>query len=162
MTVHDQVIEILRHAVRDLGDFIFAQSQVYVPRDDSTLATSGSIEYSPDEVIIRYRAIHSASVEHGHGEVVIRNPRQQVVRAHVRQDGSGMPSPVSTYNRVYRTGAVAHLRYGGRNIGFRVLGTEAHPIPARAGVWYLARSIADGVRVFPDIIESHLKVLERR
>lgn len=160
-TVRDQVVDMIRRSVQDLGDVIFTRSQGYVPRDDATLANSGSITYDTDGVTIRYRAIHASSVEHGHREVVIRNPRTQTVRGHVRRDANGMPRPVSSYQREYETGAIAHLRYGGRNIGFRVLGTEAHPIPAREGVWYLARGVADGVKVFPSILERNVRLLER-
>jgi hypothetical protein len=159
MTVRDEIVRALELAVRDMGDVIFAQSQVYVPRDDSTLAHSGSIEYLPDGVIIRYRAIHAAAVERGHGPVVIRNPVRRQVRTYMRMDSTGRPQPVRQYDRVYQTGAIGFLRHGGRNIGFRVLGTEEHPIPAQEGVWYMARAAADGVRVFPDIAEKHLRRL---
>ena len=160
-TVRDQVVDMIRRSVQDLGDVIFTQSQRYVPRDDATLANSGSIEYDPEGVTIRYRAIHASAVEHGHGEVVIRNPRAQTVRGHTRRDTNGMPRPVSSYRREYTTGAIAHLRHGGRDIGFRVVGTEAHPIPAREGVWYLARGVADGVKIFPNILERNVRLLER-
>jgi hypothetical protein len=157
----DDIVDALVEGVKDTGEFIFAQSQENVARftDDGTLLHSGYYDRShPDGFIVGYRAIHAAAVERGHREVVIRNPIPRQVRGYIRgRPGRGNRSvAIQPYTRTYETGAIAHLRYGGRNIGFRVVGTEENPIPAEPPKWYLATAIAEGVRRMPDYLLARL------
>ena len=157
----DDIIGALIEGVKDTGEFIFAKSQENVSRftDDATLLHSGWFDRNThDGFEVGYRAIHAAAVERGHGAVVIRNPIPRRVQGYMRgRPGLGNRSvAIQPYNRVYETGAIGHLRYGGRNIGFRVVGTEEHPIPPEPPKWYFATAIADGVRNMPDFLLRRL------
>ena len=158
----DEIVGALIEGVKDTGEFIFAQSQENVARftDDATLLHSGWFDRSaPDGFVVGYRAIHAAAVERGHREVVIRNPIPRPVSGYIRgRPGQGNRSvAIQPYTRSYETGAIAFLRYGGRNIGFRVVGTAEHPIPAEPPKWYLANAIAEGVRRMPDYLLERLR-----
>jgi hypothetical protein len=157
----NEIVDALVEGVKDTGEFIFAESQRNVSRftDDATLLHSGYFDRNThDGFEVGYRAIHAAAVEWGHREWVIRNPTPRLVQGHIRaRGGHGERSiAIQPYQRVYETGAIAHLRYGGRNIGFRVVGTQEHPIPAEAPKYYMAYAVADGIRHMPDFLMHRL------
>lgn len=157
----DDLENALLEGLRDTIEHAFALSQKRVPRDESTLADSGVFNrHVKNGCEIVYRARHAATVDTGRDKpVVVRKPRMRTVREHPRsrKGSKAKDVHVSGFERKYETGTIAHLRHKGRDIGFRVVGTEAHPMPVLPPTWFFTDSLIDALIQLPKFCKRQLK-----
>ena len=155
----EQIKEAVIKGIQRNADRIFDISQstaeCYVPTDTGVLKKSGAVNYLPNGAEILYTANYSSAVEFGiPSDIPIEGTQIVKVRAFKRRGGAIVKAHEKKYVNKKVIGfrpKFSKFEFGAKM--FRVI----DKIKARAGQFFLSRSVQEGIKDLSNDIEFYMK-----